>query len=77
MAEDSYKKNTLVDGKPVVLNILDTSGQDNYVAMRDEWIRDGKGFLVVFAINDEKTFENAEAFVERIRKLKETVPTAM
>ena len=66
-----------MDGKPVVLSILDTSGQDNYVAMRDEWIRDGNGFLVVFAINDEKTMSNAQGIVDRIRKLKENTPTAM
>ena len=34
--------------------------------MRDQWMRDGKGFLLVYAINDHSSFEEMESFRENI-----------
>lgn len=34
--EDSYRKQVNVDGVPYLLELLDTAGQEEYAAMRDQ-----------------------------------------
>jgi hypothetical protein len=35
-AEDSYRKLSTIDGAQVVLDILDTAGQEEYTTMQDQ-----------------------------------------
>jgi len=37
--------------------VLDTAGQEEYTALRDQWIRDGEGFVLVYSIISRSTFE--------------------
>lgn len=41
--EDNYNKTITVDNTPAHLDILDTAGQDEYLQMQDQWMREGKG----------------------------------
>uniref|UniRef100_A0A3Q3X2G6 Uncharacterized protein n=1 Tax=Mola mola TaxID=94237 RepID=A0A3Q3X2G6_MOLML len=43
--EDSYRKQVVIDGETCLLDILDTAGQEEYSAMRDQYMRTGEGFL--------------------------------
>ena len=43
--EDSYHKQCTLDGELVLLDILDTAGQEEYSAMREQYMRTGEGFL--------------------------------
>jgi hypothetical protein len=45
-----------VDGETVLLDILDTAGQEEFSAMRDSYMRGGQGFLIVFAVNSSLSF---------------------
>lgn len=36
----------------VCLSVLDTAGQEEFGAMREQYMRSGEGFLLVFALND-------------------------
>ena len=56
--QDSYRKQVVIDGETCLLDILDTAGQEEYSAMRDQYMRTGEGFLCVFAINNSKSFED-------------------
>eukprot|EP00456_Euglypha_rotunda_P041426 TRINITY_DN3214_c0_g1_i15.p1 TRINITY_DN3214_c0_g1~~TRINITY_DN3214_c0_g1_i15.p1 ORF type:complete len:174 (+),score=29.66 TRINITY_DN3214_c0_g1_i15:93-614(+) len=64
--EDCYRKTTLVDGKAAFLDILDTAGQEEYSALRDQWVREGKAFLLVFSVTSRQSFEEIPNFRERI-----------
>ena len=33
-------------------SVLDTAGQEEFGAMREQYMRSGEGFLLVFALND-------------------------
>jgi small GTP-binding protein len=61
------------------LDILDTAGQEEYSAMRDQYMRTGEGFLIVFAVNNAKSFEDITAYREQIKRVKdaEKVPMVM
>uniref|UniRef100_A0A671E0H2 HRas proto-onco, GTPase n=1 Tax=Rhinolophus ferrumequinum TaxID=59479 RepID=A0A671E0H2_RHIFE len=50
--EGLLRKQVVIDGRRCLLDILDTAGQEEYSAMRDQYMRTGEGFLCVFAINN-------------------------
>jgi len=69
--EDSYRKTVEIDGAPVTLDILDTAGQDEFAAMRDLWIREAKGFLLVYAITWTSSFQQIQEMFQKIHRIKE------
>ncbi|KAJ2453733.1 Myosin type-2 heavy chain 1 [Coemansia sp. RSA 2336] len=69
--EDSYRKQVVIDDQPCVLEVLDTAGQEEYTALRDQWIRDGEGFLLVYSITARSTFERVERFRDQIIRVKD------
>mmetsp|Transcript_6218 Transcript_6218/g.9524 ORF Transcript_6218/g.9524 Transcript_6218/m.9524 type:complete len:197 (-) Transcript_6218:203-793(-) len=70
--EDSYRKQVVVDGLTSLLDILDTAGQDEFSSMQDQWMRDGKGFLLVYSITDRTSFDNVRILHDKILRTKDT-----
>ena len=64
--EDYYRKLVEVDKKPAMLDIMDTAGQSEFASMQDTFYRQGKGFLVVYAIDKPHTFEYARNLRKKI-----------
>lgn len=69
--EDSYTKQTKVDDTPCYLQILDTAGQEEYVALQDTYMRAREGFVVIFDLTKKKTLYEVPRFVEKIRQVKD------
>ncbi|KAJ9048359.1 Ras GTPase [Entomophthora muscae] len=69
--EDSYRKELMVDGEEAELNILDTAGQEEYSSMRDQYIRNGHGFMVVYSIDNRESFREANALLKKISQVKD------
>ncbi|CAO3674619.1 unnamed protein product [Umbelopsis ramanniana] len=69
--EDSYRKQVVIDDQACVLEVLDTAGQEEYTALRDQWIRDGEGFLVVYSITSRATFDRVQGFRDQIIRVKD------
>ncbi len=69
--EDSYRKQVIIDQETCLLDILDTAGQEEYSAMRDQYMRTGEGFLCVYAITSRSSFEEITAFREQILRVKD------
>ena len=61
----------MIDGETCLLDILDTAGQEEYSAMRDQYMRTGEGFLLVFAVNNAKSFEDISTYREQIKRVKD------
>lgn len=53
---DSYRKKVVLDGEEAQIDILDTAGQEDYAAIRDNYFRSGEGFLCVFSITESESF---------------------
>ncbi|ORY90845.1 small GTPase superfamily [Leucosporidium creatinivorum] len=70
--EDSYRKHAIIDDQPCLLEILDTAGQEEYTALRDQWIREGEGFVLVYSITARATFERIERFRHQIARVKDS-----
>jgi len=69
--EDSYRKQVTIDQETCLLDILDTAGQEEYSAMRDQYMRSGQGFLTVFAVTSRSSFDEVTAFREQILRVKD------
>uniref|UniRef100_A0A4W6BW00 Uncharacterized protein n=1 Tax=Lates calcarifer TaxID=8187 RepID=A0A4W6BW00_LATCA len=59
---DSYRKKVVLDGEDVQIDILDTAGQEDYAAIRDNYFRSGEGFLLVFSITEHESFTATSEF---------------
>ena len=47
----------------VQIDILDTAGQGDYAAIRDNYFRSGEGFLCVFSITEEDSFQSTQVLM--------------
>jgi len=69
--EDSYRKQVTIDEETCLLDILDTAGQEEYSAMRDQYMRTGQGFLCVYSITSRSSFDEIASFREQILRVKD------
>ncbi|GFG29430.1 hypothetical protein Cfor_02631 [Coptotermes formosanus] len=69
--EDSYTKQCVIDDIPAKLDILDTAGQEEFSAMREQYMRSGEGFLLVFAVTDKASFDEMYKFHRQILRVKD------
>lgn len=74
--EDSYIQHTEIDGQWCILDVLDTAGQEEFSAMREQYMRKGDGFLLVYSVTDKQSYENVANFHTQILRVKdrETYP---
>uniref|UniRef100_A0A452UQI8 RAS related 2 n=1 Tax=Ursus maritimus TaxID=29073 RepID=A0A452UQI8_URSMA len=51
--------------------VLDTAGQEEFGAMREQYMRTGEGFLLVFSVTDRGSFEEIYKFQRQILRVKD------
>lgn len=68
---DSYRKQCIVDDEVALLDVLDTAGQEEYSAMREQYMRTGEGFLLVYSITSRESFEEIRTFQQQILRVKD------
>ena len=68
--EDKYKSVAKIDKLTYNIEILDTGGEKEYQNKMDTWINFGDGFILVFSINDEESFNCLNDKIERIFQIK-------
>lgn len=69
--EDSYRKTLEVDGRQIVLEILDTAGTEQFTAMRELYMKTGQGFLLVFSITSLSSLQELSDLREQIMRIKD------
>lgn len=69
--EDSYKKMATIDNRQCNLEILDTAGIEQFTAMRELYIKNGEGFVLVYSITDESSLKELHALREQIARIKD------
>lgn len=53
-----------------MLEVLDTAGQEDYTALRDQWVRDGEGFVLVYSITSRSSFTRIQRFHQHVQRIK-------
>jgi len=70
--EDNFRKQVSLDGKSFVFDILDTAGQEEWKAMRDQWIVGGHAFLIMYAADSQQSLSLVEGFYDNILRVKDS-----
>lgn len=55
----------------MILTVLDTAGQEEFSAMREQYMRKGDGFLLVYSVIDRQSYENVPNFHTQILRVKD------
>jgi len=75
--EDSYRKQSMIDDEAAMFDVLDTAGEEEYSSMRDQYIRIGDGFLLVYSITSRDSFNAIPDFRYQILRVKDADNTPM
>lgn len=60
-----------------MVRILDTAGQEEYSAMRDQYMRTGEGFLIFYNITSRESFEGVSVIRDQILRVKDNDSCSM
>lgn len=69
--EDSYTKLCFVDDDKCKLEVLDTAGQEEFSTMREQYLRSGDGFLLVFSVVDRNSYDEVKRLHKMILRVKD------
>ncbi|KAH9953015.1 ras protein [Lactifluus volemus] len=69
--EDLFRKQCVVDGEDALVDVLDTAGQEEFSAMREQYMREGEGFILVYSITERESFDSIGGFHEQLLRVKE------
>ncbi|KAJ6507257.1 ras protein [Mycena vitilis] len=72
-----YYKQFVVDNRMCFVAIITDAGQEEYTTLRDQWVREGQGFILVYSIALRSTFERLEVFHESVRRVKGADPVLL
>lgn len=61
----------MIDDEVALLDVLDTAGQEEYSAMREQYMRTGEGFLLVYSMTSRQSFEEIITFQQQILRVKD------
>jgi GTPase KRas len=61
----------VIDDQTCLLEILDTAGQEEFTALRDQWIRECEGFVIVYSITSSHSFHQVKAFKQQVNRVKD------
>uniref|UniRef100_H2ZGP3 small monomeric GTPase n=1 Tax=Ciona savignyi TaxID=51511 RepID=H2ZGP3_CIOSA len=70
--EDSYRKQVEAENQQCMLEILDTAGTEQFTAMRDLYMKNGQGFVLVYSITSQASFNDLTDLREQILRVKDT-----
>jgi len=77
--EDCYRKLIEVDEDHYMLEILDTAGTEHFTAMRELYMKNGQGFVLVYSIISQSTFNDLPDIFDHLLtvKHKESFPVVL
>ena len=75
--EDAYRKQLLVDNQMCFVEVIVTAGQEEYSTLRDQWVREGQGFILVYSITSRPSFDRLETFRQNMVRIKGDKPVFM
>ena len=76
MYSDCYRKLFVIDEETCMVNIIDTAGQEEFKVLREQHIKFGDGYIIVYSIDKRDSFIEVPAFINEIleTKMKQNCP---
>ncbi|KAJ3432313.1 ras-like protein [Anaeramoeba flamelloides] len=70
--EETYRKTMMINKKSCLLDILDTAGQEKYHTMESHYIKKGDGFIIVYSITSQASFDKVNKLIDLVLRCKDT-----
>ena len=64
---DLFRKIIELENKKIKLQLCDTAGQEKFRSITQAYYRDSHLIVLVYAVDDKKTFENIQSWVEDVK----------
>ena len=71
LSSSYYESNIIIQDKKYLYSLWDTAGQEVYRSMNKLFINDSRIVIIVFAIDDRKSFEEIDFWVNFVRDILE------
>ncbi|KAK3358842.1 ras-2 protein [Lasiosphaeria hispida] len=71
-AENLYQKLVHIDDMGCILEVFDTTCQEEYPALQDQCIRANEGFIILYSITSRSSFAQVRSFHRRIHRVNES-----
>jgi GTPase KRas protein len=62
----------IIDEEPCLIDILDTAGQELYSVMQEQYMKTADVFIIVYAVDCLKSFEEARDRSEQIKRVNDS-----
>eukprot|EP00732_Lithocolla_globosa_P002915 Lithocolla_globosa_v1_NODE_2094_length_2172_cov_203.718942.p1 type:complete len:186 gc:universal NODE_2094_length_2172_cov_203.718942:812-1369(+) len=69
--EDSYRKQIAIENDPYMLEILDTAGTEQFTSMREIYMKNGEGFILVYSVISQSTFSDLDDLHKQVLNVKD------
>ena len=70
--EDTYRKLLVIDGQQCMVEILDTAGTEQFLALKELYIKSGQGFILAFSLTSLASVNELGPLREAIVRIKDT-----
>ncbi|KXN84558.1 Ras-related protein Rap-1 [Leucoagaricus sp. SymC.cos] len=68
--EEEYRRPLMVDGEVTSLEVLDTSGAEQFTSLHEVYIKSGLGFILVFSLTQETSLKEVDYLRKQIFRIK-------
>ena len=72
--EDSYRKSVIIDNVIYPIEILDTAGTEEFTSMRDLYIKNADGIILVYSLTSAPSVHVLEEIHEKIQRVSSDIP---
>jgi len=73
--EESYTKQVMIDNIPSHLQIIDTAGQEEYAALRDQTLTNGDCYVLIYSITSRNSFDEIKKLRVRVLRMRNAEQT--
>ncbi|KAJ7766047.1 ras protein [Mycena metata] len=67
---EGFRKSFVLDDRICYVEVLDTAGVEEYANLRDQWVREGQAFILVYSIVSRSSFDRLEGLHQAVRRVK-------
>ncbi|KAJ7749830.1 ras protein [Mycena maculata] len=75
--DGNYRRQFIVDDCTCFVEIIDTAGQEEYAMLRDQWIQEGQGFVLMYSITSRDSFDAVRASRQSVQRMQGENPIMM
>lgn len=69
--EDVHRKTIILEDETILMDIVDTAGQEEFTSISEFYVKEADGIVIVYAIDDKRSFEDVDRHFSLLRKLRE------